>query len=387
MINFDFEKDCTGCAACVDACPRKCIKMVKSSYGYLIPSIDASICIKCGLCDRVCPTLNTEHMEYQGRTVYSAYHKNESIRKQGSSGSVFYALASKVIENGGVVVGAAFDERLKLKHQVADNLEDLEPLLKSKYLQSETRGIYNQIRNHLKEGKVVLFCGTPCQCNAVKNYIPEKLSTKLLLVDFICHGVPSQDNFDRSMSLIEKKRKCKIISYSFRQKIKGNPHGYEITYNDGNGKQQKESGLWTSQPFYRGFKSYIAFRQSCYHCRHVGVNRSSDITLADFWGLSIIDKTVKDFDKGYSMVIINSDKGGEVFSDIKDVLCVKNFDVVDAIKHNSSYTKCVDDSLVSKGYRYCYKNFPYSIVEPLFFSKAYNILQRIKGKLRYIMNR
>lgn len=387
MIEFNFLKECTGCSACVDGCPQNCIRMVKSPYGYLIPSIDAATCIQCGLCDRVCPTLNTKHIEYGGRVVYSAYHKNESIRKEGSSGSVFYALASKVIGNGGGVVGTAFDERLKLKHQVAFNLEELEPLLKSKYLQSDTSGIYIQIKNHLKGGKIVLFCGTPCQCNAVKNYIPENLSKKLILVDFICHGVPSQDNFDKSMSLLEKKRKKKILFYSFRQKIEEDVHGYEITYDDGNGIHQKECGLWTSQPFYRGFKSYIAFRQSCYHCKHVGVNRSSDITLADFWGLPVIDKTVKDFGKGYSMVIINSDKGESMFNDIKEVLCVKTFDIIDAVKHNSSYTKCVNDSLVSKAYRYCYKNFPYFIVEPLFFSKAYNILLRIKGKLRYIMNR
>ena len=387
MIEFDFLKECTGCAACVDVCPRNCIKMVKSPYGYLIPSIDSSTCIKCGLCDKVCPTLNTKHIEYGDRVVYSAYHKSESIRQEGSSGSVFYALASKVIENGGVVVGAAFDERLKLKHQVATKLLGLEPLLKSKYLQSDTSGIYVQIKDHLKEGRFVLFCGTPCQCNAVKNYIPENLSKKLILVDFICHGVPSQDNFDKSMSLLEKKRNKKIISYNFRHKIEGNVHGYEIVYEEGNGKIQKESGLWTSQSFYRGFKSYIAFRQSCYHCKHVGVNRSSDITLADFWGLPTIDKTIKDFYKGYSMVIINSDRGWHMFSDIKEELNVKTYNVVDAIKHNSSYTKCVDDSLVSKVYRYCYKNIPYSVVEPLFFSKTYNILLRIKGKLRYIMNR
>ena len=384
MIGFNFLKECTGCSVCVDGCPQNCIRMVKSSYGYLIPSIDASLCIKCGQCDRVCPTLNTKHVEYGGRVMFSAYHKSQSIRKEGSSGSVFYALASKVIDNGGIVVGAAFDERLKLKHQVAVNLDELKPLLKSKYLQSNTSGIYIKIKNYLKGGKNVLFCGTPCQCNAVKNYIPENLSKKLILVDFICHGVPSQDNFDKSMSLLEKEKKKKIISYSFRQKIGVDVHGYEITYNDSSGKHLKECGSWTQQPFYRGFKSYIAFRQSCYHCKHVGVNRSSDITLADFWGLPIIDKTVKDFGKGYSMVIINSDKGKQIFSDIKEVLCIKTFDLIDAITYNSSYTKCVDDSLVSKAYRFCYKNFPYSVVEPLFFSKTYNILLRIKGKFRYI---
>ena len=158
MINFDFDKDCCGCFACVDVCPKQCITQTKNRYGFLVPEIDKSVCIDCHLCEKICPVLNPEMNVYAERKVFSAYNINEAIRAAGSSGSVFYTLAEYIIKSGGIVYGAAFGDHFQLRHTSAETLEELKPLLKSKYLQSNTKGVYNSVKAQLKTGRQVLFC-------------------------------------------------------------------------------------------------------------------------------------------------------------------------------------------------------------------------------------
>ena len=377
MIDFDFIKECCGCGACVDSCPRQCIELVCSPYGYMVPKVNRDVCINCNKCDKVCPELNTVYEECEKRKLFSAYHKDENVRFQGSSGSVFSALAKEIFALGGIVYGAAFDDDLQLRHRKAENMDELRPLTKSKYLQSSCNGIYQEVDYFLSKNRVVMFCGTPCQCNAISNYVPKKHLENLLLVDFICHGVPSQDNFDKSISLLEKRRKKKVVSYSFREKLYNNLHGYRIIYEDDDKNRSEETGIYTKQPFYRGFKSYICFRESCYHCKHVGENRPTDITLADFWGLSSIDKTCKDPSKGYSMLIVNSEKGQSYLNRVKSCVVLKEFDLKFASAHNSSYVRPTKDAFLSKTFRKSYKYLPYWLTEMLFFSYSLSFMKRV----------
>lgn len=188
---LDLLNDCCGCGSCIDTCHRSAIVLEKSIYGYKIPKVDLSLCIDCGKCVSVCPVLNNKTSSYENRKVYSAHAKDEKQRNSGSSGSVFYSLGKEIIERGGVVYGAFFDEKLQLRHKGVADLSELVPLMKSKYIQSDTIGIFNEIKSYLNQNRPVLFVGTPCQCSALNNIVKDK--TNLFVVDFICHGVPSQD--------------------------------------------------------------------------------------------------------------------------------------------------------------------------------------------------
>ena len=196
MVSFDFDKYCCGCGACVDVCPAFAITMQIGRGGFGFPKIDETRCLKCGLCDLVCPYLKSECSRDLRSELYSAKHKDEMIRLAGSSGSVFYALAqSHIDKNHGVVVAAGFDFELQLRHKAVRTILDVIPLMKSKYIQSSTIGIYNKIESLLNDRVPTLFVGTPCQCQALLNFVPEHHREQLTVVDFVCHGVPSQDLF------------------------------------------------------------------------------------------------------------------------------------------------------------------------------------------------
>ena len=213
------SQDCCGCAACVDTCPQKCISMRKMQDGFMYPVIDGSVCNNCGLCAKKCPSLSPS-MNLPQATASSVYAKSIAQRDSGSSGGVFGILAEFVLNEGGKVWGAAFDEKLYLVHKCALHEKELAPLLKSKYIQSDLSGVYRQVLQDLKIGRFTLFCGTPCQCNALKNYVGSH-TDKLLLVDFVCHGVPSQDLFDKTIDWYEKKYKVRLHLLHFDIRAKG----------------------------------------------------------------------------------------------------------------------------------------------------------------------
>lgn len=230
-------------------------------------------------------------------------------------------------------------------------------------------GFILTLKKQLKRGRIVLFVGTPCQTNAVYNFINPKLRTNLLLVDFICHGVPSQSLFDKSLEYYEKKNKVNIQNVSFRTKYKGYYHSFELKYIDKNGKYFVKKGPYTEFPFYRAFKKYITFRDSCYHCRHTGVARASDITIGDFWGLRSISPDVSDddFSKGFSEIIINSPKGQSLVEELKEYMVLKPFDTNLAGNSNPSYMKCVKEGKRKMLFRLFNRFLPYSITEKLLF--------------------
>ena len=381
MIDFDFIKDCCGCGVCVDACPKKCIEMVRSPYGYLIPSVNKEECINCNTCENVCPTIYTPRRIYDSHHVYSAFNKNSEIRKAGSSGSIFYPLATNIMNKDGVVFGAAFDDALQLLHTSAENEEELRPLLKSKYIQSNTVGVFSKVKQVLSEGRKVLFVGTPCQTSALCNYIPAKSKDSLNMIDFICHGVPSQELFNRAIQRYEQRNKCHVRKYTFR--VKGERHSkyYQIEFTDQKGNQGIENGEYSSNPYYCGYHLYHCFRQSCYKCKHIGVNRVSDLTIADFWGINKLNPTIKDLREGYSMVITNSNKGESLLKEISDNIISEEYTLDDAIKNNYSYTKTIDTHLMGKAFRFSYRHLPYFLVEAFFLSRWLSYYKRGTNKI------
>ena len=189
MIEIKDKKDCCGCSACVQRCPKQCITLKEDNEGFLYPIVDKKTCIDCGLCEKVCPILHQGEPQ-KPLKVYAAKNLNEEIRRQSSSGGIFTLLAEQVIQEGGVVFGARFDENWEVKHDYTETIEGLAVFRGSKYVQSRIEDNYKKAEEFLKQGRKVLFSGTPCQIAGLKRFLRKEYE-ELLTVDFVCHGVPS----------------------------------------------------------------------------------------------------------------------------------------------------------------------------------------------------
>ena len=330
--------DCCGCRACGDVCPVGCINFEKDAEGFYYPSVDETSCISCGKCSRICPELNPRTDEIADEVI-AAYANSKSRRQAGSSGGIFGLIAHDVISHGGIVWGAAFDSNLKLRHQSATSYDELGKLLRSKYLQSDTSGIYGEIISDVRNGILTLFSGTPCQCNAVRNIVG---STPLLVtVEVVCHGVPSQDLFDKSIKMIESRNDSHITSFSFRSKFRGALHPQAYSYTEvRNGREHTVNGLHYQFPFYFGFQKYITLRPSCYLCKWARPQRGADITLGDFWGIEKYDSALNPKD-GVSMVLVNTALGKEFIERIlnEGIISAKSFPIEIAIVNNGCLHK------------------------------------------------
>lgn len=318
MINISEEKNCCGCGACSIACPNDCITMTGGTLGHLFPNVDSSKCIDCGKCDSVCP-MQTDIKQSATflQKSYAAYAKDSQILFSGSSGGIFGVFAKKIIQTDGAVYGAAFNGELKLGCALARNAEELKPLYKSKYLQSDLTGRYEEIKKKLLNGENILFVSTPCQVAALKNYLVKDYSN-LVTVDFFCHGVPSQEFFDRCIAEEEKLKNGLITSYEFRTKKKhgSTPHYFTEKISK-NGAETSEIGYYFESPFYAFFQTYINLRESCYNCRFAGRNRRSDITIGDFHEIERYISGINRF-KGVSTVVINTERGQKLWENCID---------------------------------------------------------------------
>lgn len=307
---------CCGCKACADVCPKNAITYKTDGEGFLYPVVNDD-CVECGLCRRVCPELNVLKPSFEQEQQYIAcLDKDKDRRDKGSSGGIFGLLATALMDEGYVVCGAAFDEQMQLKHQFASDNDGLVKLKKSKYIQSDCSTVYAQIKKNLSTGQKVMFVGTPCQCNALLNVIGGKRDG-LVLVDFACHGVPSQELFDKCINHFENKFGCRVGGYMFRYKPKryGSPQNYLLTIQK-NGLSIQKTGSYYEDPYYYGFQRYITLRPSCYSCHWANTDRVVDITLADFWGVESITNKWDRTDHP-SLVIVNTDKGRQLMDAIK----------------------------------------------------------------------
>ncbi len=310
--------NCCGCSACCDVCPSECIKMIKHNDGFLYPKVDDNKCIDCGMCNKVCPCQHDVSKKHS-KSGYAAFAINPISRKSGSSGGIFGTIAEYVISKDGVVFGAGFDENLQLRQYCASTVTELERMYKSKYLQCNMNDFYKNVKRQLDAGNLVLVCNTPCNISALQNYL-KKDYPNLYLLDFVCHGVPSQDFFNKNIKWYKQKKKIDIIEYNFREKTKhaSTPHLFKIKYKR-NGSVYSKTDLYIKDPFYNAFQKRLSLRESCYNCIYAEERRVSDITLGDFHD---IGKIKKGYDRmaGVSMVLVNSEKGIRLFERIKHEL-------------------------------------------------------------------
>lgn len=330
------KQECCGCRACGDICPYNCISFATDEEGFYYPYIDESVCIECGLCSKVCPSLHMYLSSEQPATAYAAYALDKEKHRAGSSGGLFGIIAASVIEHGGKVWGAAFDNNLRLRHCSAANMQELRPLMKSKYIQSDTTGVYKTIKQDLRNGITTLFVGTPCQCNALKNYIGND-DENLIVVDLVCHGVPSQDMFDKSIRWFEQKHNCRVTGFQFRYKEKRNrsSHIYKIDYTTKKGAKKTHVGLYYDSPHFYGFSTYKTLRLSCYQCKWAQPSRCGDLTIADFWGIDKIRPYLNPR-QGISMILANTSVGKSVLEGIKGKIYSEAASLEYACQNNSS---------------------------------------------------
>lgn len=327
MIDELEKSKCTGCYACVNKCPTHCIHMEEDSEGFPYPKIDKEKCIKCNLCEKVCPimTFQKEKNHFENPIIIGAYSKNETTRLDSTSGGIFSELAEAIWKENGYVSGAIYDDKWMVKHIVTNSRNDIKKLRSSKYIQSRIENCYREIEDKLKEGNNVMICAAPCQIAGLVNYLGKEYDN-LILCDFICRGVNSPKIFKKYLESLEKKYHAKISKIKFKDKTYG-WHSFSTRIEFENGK--KYIGNRYLDSFMIGYLQYNAFmRPACYECHFKDFPRLSDITLADFWGIENIDKTL-DQNKGTSMILLNSQKGKELFEKIQDNL---NWKIIDSDK-------------------------------------------------------
>lgn len=362
MISLAEKKDCCGCGACVQVCPKQCINMSADNEGFLYPQVDSSICIDCGLCEKVCPVINQNEPK-EPLVVYAAKNNDEEIRLKSSSGGIFTLLAEKVIAEGGVVFGAKFDADWNVVHDYTETVEGLAAFRGSKYVQSVIGDNYKIAKQFLCDGRKVLFSGTPCQIAGLKRYLRKEYDD-LLTVDVVCHGVPSPMVWRDYLDYKRAKRVAGrntvssslnempvITGISFRDKTNGwKKYGFKVCYAASGAVENTVSKSanttnceitpFNEDLFMTGFLKNLYLRPSCYHCAARQGKSGADTSIADYWGVQNIHPEIDD-NKGTGLVLINTERGAQCYNAIRDQIecLISSYD--NAIKQNPCIVKSV----------------------------------------------
>lgn len=319
----------------MQACPKQCIAMAADAEGFLYPRIDETRCVSCGCCEKVCPVLTQSETPQTGKpSAYAAYCTDEAIRMASSSGGVFTVLAQQILAQGGVVFGAAFDADWSVRHIAVETTADLSRLRGSKYLQSHTDNTYTEAKQFLRQGRTVLYTGTPCEIEGLKNFLGRSYE-KLITQDVICHGVPSQKLWKKYISYQEKCAGASARQMFFRSKKYGwKTYALSLSFHNDKTYVQSFQKDWYMQMFTQN----VCLRPSCYNCCFKKLNRVSDLTLADFWGCETVCPELDD-DKGLSLVLVHSEKGQLLLEHCMEQLKWKSVDVDKALQGNAAMTQ------------------------------------------------
>ena len=343
MIQITDKHNCCGCAACVQACPKQCISFDEDEQGFRYPKVDTSLCIDCHLCERVCPVLNQAEPR-KPLATYAAINPDLAVRMQSSSGGIFSMLAEKTIEKGGVVFGARFDSQFEVEHAAADTMEGIKDFRGSKYLQSRIGNTYAEVRTLLRQGRKVLYTGTPCQIAGLKKFLGKDADNALLLTaDVVCHGAPSPKVWRSYLDLISAPKAGKntyslpqnaradISAIAFRDKSTGWKKYGMVVLKSSAGKSD-ENSEWSSlnaektdnvllhetldkNLFMHVFLKDLCLRPACHRCPAKAGRSGSDITLADYWGITNHHPQCDD-DKGTSLLMVNTPAGEQAIAQL-----------------------------------------------------------------------
>lgn len=325
MNNVSLNQFCCGCGSCALACPAQCIQIQKNEDGFWTAKVNESLCVDCGLCRKICPVVNTELPKeaQNNQTYYAAVSKNKEFYQKSSSGGVFSAVAEKILSVKGSVFGCGYDRNLNPCHREVTELQDLESIRRSKYVQSSMGTTYNIVKARLEEGRQVLFCGTPCQVAGLKNFLRKKYDN-LFTIDLICHGVPSVDLFQKNLQFVESKRRKKIQRFDFRLKTENSLDCFQYVYTFEDGKQ--ETGPYYNDAFYDLFYDMKSLNDICYSCPYSTLARCGDFTIGDYaWGKPYHPEFSQC--REVSCILCNTEKGSRMLKSLTSELLISPTDL------------------------------------------------------------
>lgn len=358
MIIYNDKKECSGCTACFSICPKQAIDMVEDEKGFKYPEIDDNKCINCNLCIKVCP-LKKELKDNQPLEVYAVKNRNEEVRARSSSGGFFNEISKYVIKNGGYVFGAVYDENFDVYHYGTNDIKENERFKGSKYVKSDVKNTYNEVKVLLNKNIMVLYSGTPCQIDGLKQYLKNINQENLITCDNVCHGTPSPKIFREFKKELENNHNSKIKEFTFRYKVNESTQNIYALFENGS----KYIGNSAIDKYYKLFLKNINLRDCCFDCHYSNTKRVGDFSIADFWG---IEKSIQNFDdkKGVSLVLINTEKAKSIFSLIKENLDVRESNISDALQTNLIHPSVADKNkdefwkcYLSKGYNVAVKKY------------------------------
>lgn len=378
MIEIIDKKDCCGCFACSTACPKRCIEMKEDPEGFQYPFVDNSLCIDCKLCEKVCPVLNAKPDIPKAQRAFLIQHKDPQVLKESTSGGAFTAIASWVINQGGVVFGAAYDEKFEVTHQYTEDVQELGMFRNSKYVQSFIGEAYKKAEEFLMKGRMVCFSGTPCQLEGLLGFLGKPYEN-LVAADIMCHSVTSPGVF-RSYRLY-KSEGLDVIpeDYKFRDK---DPYGYKYSMMSiySNGKQVYHEGAETDK-YLRSFLSDINVRPSCYDCKFKKRYHLTDFTM---WDCFIPSKFNKEFDndKGVTRLLVNSNKGVNIIHELSSVAMIAEIDADAAVEGVKEMNHSVR---INSGRAAWFADFTVSQGDSSFWKKCFPTT--VKSNLNRILRR
>ncbi|WP_051508904.1 Coenzyme F420 hydrogenase/dehydrogenase, beta subunit C-terminal domain [Xylanibacter oryzae] len=370
MIDIKRKEDCVGCGACIDICNKNAIEFITDIEGFWYPKVDTNKCVNCGMCEAVCPIINSKKINSTNTDkpiAYAAYNLNREIQFESTTGGLFSALAQKMLDQGGYIAGAIWTKNHMVEHIVSNKHDDLNLIRGSKYLQSNTTGLYKKISKLLSLGENVLVCGCPCQMAALRSFLKYKNFDNLIIVDFICCSINSPKLFRKYLDSLENEYGSKILKYHPKNKEYGGWHNFAFKATFENGNIYVKNTI--DDDFTRCFiGTHIAGRPCCYECKFKMIPRVADITIADFWGIENVDP-VMDNKYGTSLVIANNTKGRNFFFSIRDVICEKEESLEKATAFNQHLIKSLSPSLINRkkfylsldrnGFRYVMDKYGY----------------------------
>lgn len=373
---------CTGCSACEQVCSHSAIQMQQDYEGFVYPVVDAKRCNECGLCSGICPQKHNSGVLTKTE-VYAAYNKDEATRASSTSGGLFTIFSQWVISQGGVVFGASFTDTWMVRHEAAWTDEDCTRFRGSKYVQSDVSGIYKQVKSYLQQDKWVLFTGTPCEIDGLKGYL-KKDYEKLLLIDLVCHGVPSPKLWSKFLNW--QKKKYDILKYEgirFRAKTKGwEKCNVEFDYLSEQNNHKTLSWNWAEDIYTDLFEKGISLRPSCYQCKYRCLHHPSDITLGDCWHYK--DLAPKIFDnKGLSLVYVHTKTGKQLFKILSKALEYRQVDSNIVEEQIATETGYYTEGSGAREFYVLSSILPINIVAK--FAKRKSLLERFRNKVQKII--
>lgn len=385
---------CSGCRACQHICPVNAIEMLEDVEGFIYPQIDLKKCINCGQCVEVCPYTNRNEAEKEKvlPEVYAVANKDKYILEKSSSGGVFSVLSNFIKSRSGYVAGCLFDDNFKAIHVISNEDTVISEMRGSKYVQSDTLNTFSDAKKILDDDKWVIYSGTPCQIAGLKRYL-RKDYNKLITIDLICHGTPSNMFFQSYLKWQEEKINGKVTKFRFRDKSvnKWSASGsYEYLNHN---KKMIKSISPNNNFYYNYYMSGSIYRECCYTCKYASIKREADFTIGDYWG---IEKYHQAFypPEGVSVILINTDKGKKVFKEIEENLKSVRSNLKFALESNGNLSKPSERPLIrdtiyqdldSYGFEAIAKrDCELSLVKP-WIKKL--LPYKVKAKIKYVISK